>query len=202
MLKTINTLLVVALMAALPAKSQAMDVTFGSWVSEVHAQGLNQYAGKELVAFYVSAREAVINGQGQALHLAALKTEPVHVMIGPDGKATVAKTFVPQTGLKAFNYLVFAIPTADNQGLYLKNFDGTYPADPRVQVSEWYHIDNQNFAYEHMWYISTLELKALQFSQGQNDFVNLDFTSRAVTTSAIALKKAVKARHASTSQRL
>jgi hypothetical protein len=137
-------------------------VTNGIPVPQLNVQGLQAFAGKRLLAFFVSARESTLGMNGQSLFVRDVRTAPVEVTIDAKGEATVPASLVPKGNFKIFNYIVLAVARGSASQYFLKNSDGTFPRDPRATEEALQAASPDETSYAKVGFLSTNTLKQLQ----------------------------------------
>ncbi len=102
-------------------------------------------AGKTATLFFVSGRENTLTMSGRTLKVRSVKqvfaTDPANLIsslratVSADGTVTFPAVNVPRTGFDLANYIVLTT-RSDAGEIYLKNADGTCPADLRLLLSD------------------------------------------------------------------
>lgn len=87
--------------------------------------GLNAYKGKNLSVYYVSARPATLETNGQIAKVRKILKGPLTFKIASDGTVKIPATDVPREGWSTFNHLIFVIHA--QKSYFLRNVDGTIP---------------------------------------------------------------------------
>lgn len=185
-LKCLKWMILTLLFMALPAHAATLvegeiapveTLPIEQVIPEIHLMGLAGQEGKNLTAFYVSGREATLSLTGQVLKVRSLKHPPVTVRVSSRGDVQIPETRVESRGWDAFNYILFV---AHNQPeVYLRNQEGrgeySYPRDPRVANERAYRrLNETDFAYTGMWFISLPKLQTLIALQARSGRVSLD----------------------------
>lgn len=155
--------------AAPQAAAEPAPAPPGIQVPGLHLEGLQAYAGRPLVAFYVSAREATLGVSGQSLFYRDVRTAPLETKIDPSGQAEIPATVVPKGHFKVFNYVVLAVARQSAGQYYLRNTDGTFPTDPRATEAELAKAPETDVRYDRVGFVSTQLLNQLRSAQPSGD---------------------------------
>lgn len=87
--------------------------------------GLENFSGKKLSVFYVSARPATLEISGQIARVRKVLKGPLTYVINNNGEVSIPDTDVPRDGWTNFNHLIFVVHAQPKHALL--NVDGSLP---------------------------------------------------------------------------
>ncbi|MBC7690670.1 MAG: hypothetical protein H7222_02790 [Methylotenera sp.] len=135
----------------------ASFMSLGTNVKSITLNNLGDYTGRNLTAFYVSGRAPVISTGDDTIIVRSIKTSPVTVRIDSSGTAVIPPVTVPRSGFDAFNAIVFVVHSSP--AVYLKNPDGSAPADPRSPNGG---LPDSAYNYDKKWSIQIQDVDTSQ----------------------------------------
>jgi hypothetical protein len=159
--RIIPALALIAMAITLVASERRVNADQGFTVQPIHIKKLGSFAGKFLNVFYVSARTAGLALPGSELKVRAIMGMPVRVEIPSSGEVDLPEARLSGKSNVSFNYVIFAISSADPNPLYLRNSDEVPVSDPRATEAELKAKPDSEFATDRMSYVSAIRLSKL-----------------------------------------